>query len=289
MSDQSLETLLALQRPSGAFPSTVSEGPDHIDDETCFVTASVALCLIELTNAGSSQARVALARALDFVEGCEATDTPGAFGFYPADPTTPRVVGGLPADADDTAVAWLALVTSGRRSVTEARAAFRARIGPASRRMISGLAPPWTRPGAVRTWLVEVGSHNPIDLAVNANVAALAVRIGETGHLAFAGACDSLLAGARGGYDPTVFGRRLAPFYASVCELHLAIARAFAFGATVLAPCLGWLAGAYQGLDPLRDDKPLYCNDHGSPVWTAPALQRARKLTAPRSAPRSLV
>lgn len=289
MNSQSLAALLALQRPSGAFPSTVGEDPRRIDDETCFVTASVALCLIELANAGSPQAHLALVRALDFVEGCETVDTPGAFSFYPADLATPRVVSRLPADADDTALAWLALLSSGRRSVAEARAAFRARIGPASRQMISGVAPPWTRQGAVRTWLVEIGPRNPVDLAVNANVAALAVRIGETDHPAFTGACESLLAGARGGYDPTAFGRWLAPFYASVCELQLAVARAFAFGVTVLAPCLGWLSGTDRGLDPLREDKPLYCNDHGAPVWTAPALQRARKLTAAISAPRSLV
>lgn len=289
MSDQPLATLLVLQRPSGAFPSTVGTGPDRVDDETCFVTASVALCLIELANAGSSPARVALARALDFVEGCEAADAPGAFGFYPADPATPRVVSRLPADADDTAIAWLALVSSGRRGIVEARTAFRARIGPASRQVISGVAPPWTQPGAVQTWLAEVGPHNPIDLAVNANVAALAARIGETEHSAYRGACDSLLAAARGGYDPTALGRRLAPFYASVCELLLAVARASVLGATVLEPCLGWLSGAHRGLDPLRDDKPLYCDEPGTPVWIAPALQRARKLTTAHSAPRSLV
>ncbi len=275
-----LAALLALQRPSGAFPSSVGEGEDVLEDETCFVTASVALLLAPLPDGGGG--RAAGERALDFVERCERPEAPGAFGFYPADPSSPRVVHGLPPDADDTALAWLALLAAGRRTPAEARAAFRACIGPSSRRLVPGDAPPWTRPGAVRTWLVERGRDNPVDLVVNANVAALAARIGETAHPAFAGACATLLAAARGGYPPVAFARRLAPFYASICELGLAVSRAVALGAGALAPCLAWLADADRGDDPLRPDKPLYCNAHGSPVWRAPALQLARSLAAAR-------
>lgn len=272
--------LLALQRPSGAFPSAVGEGVDAVEDETCFVTASVALLLAELPDRDGVGA--ARERALDFVERCERSEAPGAFGFYPADGDSPRLVHGLPPDADDTALAWLALLAAGRRDPEQGRTAFRARIGPAARHLVPGDAPPWTRPGAVRTWLVEVGRDNPVDLAVNANVAALAVRVGETAHPAFSGACATLLAATRGGYAPAEFARRLTPYYASVCELGMAVSRAVALGAGVLAPCLAWLAGVDADGDPLRPDKPLYCNAHGSPVWRAPALQLARALVAAR-------
>lgn len=273
MTAPGLAPVLALQQPGGAFPSTVGEGDDRIEDETCFVTASVVLLL-----APHAAARPACDRALDFIERCEAPHAPGAFGFYPADGSGPRVVDHLPPDADDTALAWLALLATGRRDVEAARAAFRDRIGPASRSVVPGTAPPWTRPGAVRTWLVERGEGNPVDLAVNANVAALAARIGETGHEAFAGARDSLLAAARSGHDPRLCGRLLAPYYASICELRLAVLRAVALGVDALAPCLDWLAGTAD--DVLRPDKPLYCNQHGRPVWRAPALQLARGFAA---------
>lgn len=274
-SPATLAPLLALQQPSGAFPSTVGDGDERIGDETCFVTASVVLLL-----APFAAARLACERALDFIERCEAPDAPGAFGFYPADGSGPRLVDHLPPDADDTALAWLALLASGRRGVEAGRAAFRANIGPASRRIVPGTAPPWTHPGAVRTWLVERGPRNPVDLVVNANVAAFGARIGETGHAAFDGACDSLLAAARSGHDPQLCGRLLAPFYASICELRIAMLRAVALGAAVLAPCLDWLAGAAGADDPLRPDKPLYCNQHGRPVWRSPALQLARAIAA---------
>jgi hypothetical protein len=87
-----------------------------------------------------------------------------------------------------------------------------------------------------------------------------------------------LLAAAAGDYDPTAFARLLAPFYASISELEPAVNRAHALGASTLGPCRKWIAKAGRGDDPFDDDQPLYCNQHGSPVWRAPALQRARRL-----------
>jgi hypothetical protein len=283
MSMAELERLLAAQRPNGAFASTVAIGMDRFEDHTCFVTASVALLLHDVSTSGRAErARLAHAgeRALDFVEACESPQMPGAFCFYPRDARSPRVVHGLPPDADDTAVAWLALLAVGRRSVSAARSAFGACIAPASRQLVPGDAP-WLRPGAVRTFLLEQGSHNPFDLVVNANVAALAERIGERDHPAAVGARASLRAAARGRYDPARLGRRLTPFYASsACELRIAVARAIAFGATELAPVMDWLAPRPGDDDPLREDKALYCNDHGQPIWRAPCLQQARRLAA---------
>jgi hypothetical protein len=143
--------------------------------------------------------------------------------------------------------------------------------------MVPGDSPPWIRPNAVRTWLVEQGRDNPIDLAVNANVAALAARIGLADHPASRGACDSLLAAAEGGFNPVAFLSRLSPYYADVSELWFAVCRAVSFGAAQLTPVLDWL-GPALGPAALRPDKPLYCNAHRAPIWRSPILQAARRL-----------
>lgn len=281
MSVADLNHLLASQRPNGAFVSTIELGTERIEDENCFVTAGVALLLHDIASSGNGdRARVenACNRALDFVDACESPQMPGAFCFYPAHDNGPRLVHGLPPDADDTAIAWLALIAAGRRRAAQARCAFREHIGPAATHYLSGNAP-WIRPGAVRTFLIDQGSHNAVDLAVNANVAALAACIGAQDDPAATGARASLVAAARGRYDPRRLGRRLTPFYAScACELRMAVARATAFGATELALAAEWLAPQPNEPDPLRDDKPLYCNDHGHPIWRAPCLQQARRL-----------
>lgn len=271
-----MRAVLSRQTASGAFPSEVA----GMEDETCFVTASVALCLDPVAH------RPALDRALDFIESCEDPRLPGAFAFYPPRGRGLMLVRGLPPDADDTALAWLALLHGGRRGTDPARAAFDAGIAPAACLMVPGAAPPWVRRGAVRTWLIERGRDNPVDLAVNANVLALACRLGLAAHPVAQGAAASLAAAAAGGFDPARFARRLAPYYADVTELWFAVRRAAALDegtlGPVLAPVLAWLAPVL-GSRALALDKPLYCNDHGRPVWRAPVLQRARRTTpAPR-------
>ncbi|WP_444461505.1 hypothetical protein [Rhodobacter capsulatus] len=271
-----MRAVLSRQTATGAFPSEVA----GMEDETCFVTASVALCLDPVAH------RPALDRALDFIESCEDPRLPGAFAFYPPRGRGPMLVRGLPPDADDTALAWLALLHGERRGTDPARAAFDAGIAPAACLMVPGAAPPWVRRGAVRTWLIERGRDNPVDLAVNANVLALACRLGLAAHPVAQGAAASLAAAAAGGFDPARFARRLAPFYADVTELWFAVRRAAALDdgtlGPVLEPVLAWLAPVL-GSRALALDKPLYCNDHGRPVWRAPVLQRARRTTpAPR-------
>ncbi len=255
-----------MQQQSGAFPSEVS----GLQDENCFVTASVALLL------DPHRHTCALSAALDFVETCESTDQPGAFAFYPSSGTTPRLVHTLPPDADDTALAWLAMLRGRRRDVAAARGAFKRVIAPAALLLVPGSESPWVRPNAVRTWLADLGRDNPVDLAVQANVVALAYHIGLHDHPACKGACDSLLTAASGAYPPKTFARRFTPYYADITELCFAVRRAIGFGARRLRPVLSWLAPTVD-IDALREEKPLYCNAHGQPVWRAPALQRARK------------
>lgn len=253
------------QCSSGAFPSKVQGEVD----ETCFLTASVVLLLDPKVHSAT------ISQALDFIERCECPNRPGAFKFYPHDDKTPKLVDQLPPDADDTALAWLALLKGQRRCVEAAREAFNSRIAPASRAVVSGRESPWVRSGAVRTWLVEQGRDNPVDLTVNANVAGWAAAIGFEHHPAALGARDSLIAAARGGYDPRTFARRLSPYYADISELFLAVRRAIDLGASQLHPALDWLAPVAPRGTPWMD-KPLYCNSHGMPVWHSPALQAAR-------------
>ncbi|MFD2174704.1 hypothetical protein [Rhodobacter lacus] len=267
-----MRDVLTRQSAAGAFPSEVA----GMVDETCFVTASVALCLDPAAH------RAALERALDFIESCEDARHPGAFAFYPPQGRGPMLVRGLPPDADDTALAWLALLHGQRRSADRARAAFEAVIAPAACLFVPGTAPPWVRGGAVRTWLIERGRDNPVDLAVNANVLALACRLGLDAHPVARGASASLCAAAAGAFDPALFARRLAPYYAHVSELWFAVRRAAAQGARALDPVLSWLA-PLLGSAALAPDKPLYCNDHGQPVWRAPVLQQARRRAPPPS------
>lgn len=255
------------QCPSGAFPSEVG----GLADENCFVTATVSL-LLDPNRHGD-----ALARALDFIESCESPSMPGAFAFYPAHGTALRRVDGLPPDADDTCLAWLALLHGKRRNERLARAAFEQVIGPASRRLVGGFMPGWVRPYAVRTWLADCMPDNPVDLAVNANVAALGHRLRMSAHPACEGAVASILAAARGPYPPSTFARRLTPYYADISELWFCLHRAIDCGAERLTAALPWLQPVFSE-DAYRAEKPLYCNDHGLPIWRSPALQDARRL-----------
>lgn len=261
-----MDIVLSQQADSGAFVSEVGDISDH----TCFVTASVALLLDPTRHRG------ALSRALDFIERCETVDQTGGFCFYPPRGATPRLVPELPPDADDTALAWLALLHGGRRDETAAAEAFANVLVPAVRAFVPGHAPPWVRPYAVGTWLTEMGRRNPIDLTVNANVVAWAYRIGLEKHPICKGACMTLLAAARCEYPPRVFARRLTPYYADISELWFAVERAVRLGASSLAHVLDWLEHALSP-EALCEDKPLYCNAHGAPLWRSPTLQYARR------------
>ena len=254
------------QAASGAFKSRM----DDCADENCFVTASAALLLNLKTQKAELEA------ALDFVEACESPDLPGAFVFYPPH-LTAAPISNLPPDADDTALAWLALLRCGRRNTYQAREAFRRVFNMAQCYFVPSTASPWIRKGAVKTWLIPNGSDNPIDLIVNINVAALAKAIGLEDHPIARGAHASLLAATK--YNPNSFARRIAPYYADISELWFAIQRATSLGETCMAPALEWAASTLHERA-FAQDKPLYCNSHGRPVWRSIALQQLRAQTS---------
>jgi len=280
MADAALDRLLALQTQSGAFPSTV-EGPDGpVVDETCFVTAQVVLLLIEgracVTGAAQERKR-AIERALDFIESCAANDPAGAFCFYPPERATPRLDIALPPDADDTALAWLALMAGGRRTPAEARAALTALIPLLQVRATRRGDPPFARAPLLRTWFAGPDAPNPVDLIVNINMLAGLAAAGCSPEF-WRGRAARLRALLPSHVPDRSEVRVLAPYYADGAELAIARRRAARVGVADLAGPAGVPAAAD---DPL--DRPLYCNAHGRPIWRAPALQLARRCLASTS------
>jgi hypothetical protein len=196
---------------------------------------------------------------------------------------TPRLpIHHLPADADDTALAWLALLEGGRRSNAQAHQALATVVEPARLLSVRGGDGPWVRTGAVRTWLCEQGRDNPVDLCVNANVAALCARVGWTQGTLHEGATRTVAAGVRITGGSAAFLRSATPFYAHGVELLHAVERAVVHGAASLHPALATLRAAWGDADTLHPDadQPLYCNSHGRPIWRSPGLQLARRCVA---------
>jgi hypothetical protein len=285
MPDVLLLDLLARQAPSGAFPSRV-EGPDGpLEDETCFVTAQVALILADLARRGATAPKTrsvvlrrALSRALDFVETCAAPERPGAFFFYPPDGTA-RLDIRLPPDADDTALAWMALIAGGRRSPQEAAAVLAEHYQGVNASAARRGDPPFVRAPMVRTWLDAQAPANPVDLIVNLNVLAslAAAGVEPTAGDGFSARLAARVASALPQGSPSLSQlRMLAPFYAHPQELGEALARAVDAGVSSLAPALERIAprATFAAHD---DDQPLYCNAQGRPLWRSPALQAARR------------
>ena len=284
-----LADLLALQAPSGAFPSQVETPAGCVADESCFVTAQVALLLAAL---GRSEAAThAHARALDFLETCEDDSLPGAFRFYPQERSGPRLIDGLPPDADDTALAWMALVAGRRREAREGLV----RLAGLLPRLVCGPLrrgdPPFARAPLLRTWFQE-SDPGPVDLTANLNVLAALGACGAArsgcGLTALMPRLAGRISAAFAPHAPTRSAMRvLSPFYADPAELAIAALRARACGAAGLDGMAASLApvDARDRAARRPQDRPLYCNAHGRPLWRAPALQLARQLADRASAP----
>jgi len=273
---QLIGEIVSAQAPSGGFQSFVGS----CTDENCFITA---LILLEIHAGVSPRLDDAITRALDFLEACEEPERPGAFRFYPLRLPSPRIpIGRITADADDTALAQLALIRHGRRGRVDAQRTLDQVIAPNRVTFLRGDEPSWVRRGAVRTWLTSYAYGNPVDCAVNSNVAALHAAAGESAGPCFEAGFEAVCATVNDavrltGGSPAHL-RSLAPYYANILELRYAIERAVAEGASPLAASLDILTA-----DPCPEPhwdrrRPICCNAHGRPLWIAPALQAARQL-----------
>lgn len=267
---QLIDQLVSMQTPSGAFPSTVDNRDGRQADETCFVTASVVLLLTEmcqLSDASPCLVRV-IERGVAFIERCADPDLAGAFRFYPRDAETYQVRRDLPPDADDTALAWMALVSSGARPQSHAAAVLAPLFDGVRVRARARGDAPWVRAGVYRTWLGAPLAINPADICVNANILACRAMAGLPPDPELSETLSSAL--QRWQVSPASL-RMLAPYYAHPDEIGFAMARAEQAGA---------VGGSSWSQPPQAqsEDQPLYCNSHGRPFWRAPALHRARHL-----------
>jgi hypothetical protein len=283
MPDDVLSQLLSEQTARGAFPSIVESNGEFRVDETCFVTAQIALIMSEILDARGSEGRLtqALGRALDFVETCESAQLPGAFLFYPEHIDSPRLPIRLDPDGDDTALAWFALMRGGRRSRAEARTTLPALFARLRARATQRGDAPWVRSGVYRTWFDPMSGRNPADLCVNMNILAVLAEAGCLAEPEPNGAAQAVNAACRTLELSRSALRSLAPFYADPTELAIALERAVGAGVIDLMPA--WSLIAAKRLDQLDcqagrpEDRPLYCNAHGRPLWRSPSLQRARR------------
>jgi hypothetical protein len=293
MKPPTLGMILDQQSSSGAFPSTVGRGLDSIVDETCFVTSWVGLLLLQDRDSSRDRHVVeVVSRACNFVESCESEPGSGQFRFYPRTGSARRLPIELEPDADDTALAWMLLLSAGRRSSAEAHRVLVPILSANVQRWVGeGEAPP-KRPGLVRTWLGRSGGANPVDLTVNANVAALLCTLGLRGHWLYCDLVESLCHSVvRSGFAWAPL-RRLSPYYAHPIELLLAIDQAVQAGADELVPSRDSLRS--QSWARVDDDvvrafgRPLCNNDHGRPRWRSRVLQAARAWAKSRPAERQL-
>ena len=175
----------------GAFPATIHMPTGRlIPDRNCFVTAQVLRALTPATL--PAERRVAVGRALAFLERSGSTERPGSWGFWPrGEGLRP----GLnypepPLDCDDTAIVALELARWGR---IEPPAAIRIAAGVLlSERLVAvdWPAPPWFGEGVFVTWMEDDGRPQVIDCAVNANVAALFAHLGLGAARLFGGMRD---------------------------------------------------------------------------------------------------
>ncbi|CAB3964062.1 hypothetical protein BLA3211_02628 [Burkholderia aenigmatica] len=270
----SLDVLIAAQRPSGAFPSSVTVGDHRYADENAFVTA---LVLDELARLPAGPADRAIARGLDFLERCASLTCAGAFHFYPPDRMPSWLGVDLPADADDTALALTLLARFGRRSAAQAVDALDRALHPWRLHYRPESVDPWVAQGACRTWLDRRAVPNPVDACVNANVATALTSLGCAGHAACRAARDTVLDAIAFVAENPAHRTRLTAFYPDLWELVHALRRGARRGVAGFAPAAAQLAGM---LAPHAGaHATVFSSTDRRWLWTAPLLQTARTLT----------
>lgn len=279
-----LDALLAAQAAGGAFASFVHLPQATLLDCNAFVTALVLRTLRRpLTEAGPGCAwELVRERALDFLESCESAAEPGSFRFWPHD-ATPAWIGGIPEDADDTAICALELVRHGRRPADFLRQVACKVLLKRRLREVEPPAPEWLRRGVFVTWLRDDPRANLVDCCVNANVVALFAAANMRHLPGYAEACGMIAQAITwvGGSMPRA--KCITPFYPHPAELYYAVEHAVECGAAELSASLAlvrdWDSCAAAG-DP--ENRPVCSSAYGGVYWTAPVLQAARGFSSAR-------
>jgi hypothetical protein len=273
---KTLQDILSRQTKYGAFTSVVKMKDETIaEDENMFITALVLFEL--LLHEKTPELVKAISRAVDFIEACETQRNTGIFTFYPDKLPSSKLHIPLYADADDSALAILILVHTGRRTREWAQSIL-AGVFENNRILYTNSHPPWVKRGIFKTWIND-DYDNPADSCVNINILALYAYL-ELNHtdvykIALNTVKHALTSTA---LDP-LHMRQLAPFYAHPCEVYESIKRAVYFGVNELVTELN----VFQHMESHRTDdtlRPVCCNYWGQPLWFSSVLAAARLTTA---------
>jgi hypothetical protein len=270
------ERICSSQALDGSFPSLIiSKGKTSTDHNACITGLVVrALGCGELT----PELHRAKELALDYLETCERSALPGAFGFWPE-----RIQPGRPGDADDTAIAAIELYHHGRRSLNWLRHVALRVLMPFRVQPSEEVRPEWIRVGAFLTWL-RPSPANVVDVLVNANVSALLALAGLRHVSAYRQATamvEAAMAWTEGSIPKT---EMVAPYYAHPVEFYRTLHHAVLCGAVDLQPSLE-LAEEWFGRDERPEkNRPVCCAPYGETVWTAPVLQLTRTVQTNRIA-----
>lgn len=270
-----LQDVIDQQTLHGAFLSEVKMMDNLlIEDENIFITVLVLLELLE--HEKTPPVLTAIERALDFIEACEEEPLSGAFRFYPYKLKTAKLTIPLYADLDDSALAIIALIHSGRRD-REWAVKVLSGVFENNRLLCTNGHPAWVLPGSFKTWTGN-NHDNPVDCCVNLNVLCLYAYLGLNHREVYKTALKSVTNGLElSGLDP-LYMRQLAPFYAQPGEVYECIKRAVRFGALELT---GWL-NRFRHFESYRTDevfRPICCNNWGQPLWFSSALHGIRAIS----------
>lgn len=257
-----ISQILASQSASGAFRSVVNHHGMAMEDENSFVTA---LIVYELLRLDDPAACGAIARALNFLESCQA---PSGFHFYPPGNEPDWMGVRLPPDADDTALLARVLYETGRLNLNSVIQLAEATLEQHRQHYNPDPIASWVHAGCYRTWLSPKQRPNPIDCCVNANVAALLALIGKQDSSGYYAACATVTSGIEWAEGIDWRLAMLTPYYPHPAELFYAIERGIDAGVDEFRKISA----------PPRWTGPFPCASSldGKTSWTSPELGAIR-------------
>jgi hypothetical protein len=274
VSDRLADRIVSSQAIDGSFQSVMLSRRGAVTDHNACITGLVVRALgREDLPSGLLRARE---RALDYLETCERSSLPGAFGFWPEKSQQAEGTG-RPGDADDTAIIAIELYRHGRRSLKWLRHVALRVLMPFRVQPSEEMRPDWIRIGAFLTWLLP-SPANVVDSLVNANVAALFALAGLR-HVSAYGNAVALVETAFAWTEGSIQkARMVAPYYPHPGEFYRTLDFALGCGAIELQPSLS-LVERWFGRDEFFDeDRPVCSAPYGETIWAAPVLQLTRQL-----------
>lgn len=273
-SDRLADKIVSWQAIDGSFPSVMLTRRGAVTDHNACITGLVVRALgRDSLPPGLHRARE---RALDYLETCERSALPGAFGFWPENSQQAEGTG-RQGDADDTAIVAIGLYSHGRRPLVWLRHVALRVLMPFRVQPSEEVRPDWIRMGAFLTWLLP-SRANVVDSLVNANVAALFALAGLRHVSAYRSAAALVEAAFAWTEGSVPKARMVAPYYPHPGEFYRTLDFAVGCGAVELEPSLG-LVERWFGRDEVFDEgRPVCGAPYGKTIWAAPVLQLTRRI-----------